>query len=200
MPSAVLAAPPVREAIPRARPVENGVLGMAIFLATEAMLFAALISSFLILRAGSAAWPPPGQPRLPVALTGLNTLVLLASGWTMWRAAESTRRGERSAVLRWIGATALLGTIFLIVQGAEWVRLLGYGLGASSSVYGGMFYTLIGCHALHVLAAVLALFYVLARTVGRRLQPTSATLDACRLYWLFVVGVWPILYVLVYLG
>jgi cytochrome c oxidase subunit 3 len=184
----------------RPRPVENGVLGMAIFLATEAMLFAALISAFLILRAGSAAWPPPGQPRLPVALTGLGTLVLLASAFTMWQAAETSRRAERDRVLGWLGATALLGTTFLTVQGTEWVRLFEHGLRASSGVYGGTFYTLIGCHALHVLAAVLTLLYVLARTARRGLEPGRATLDACRLYWLFVVGVWPILYALVYLG
>jgi cytochrome c oxidase subunit 3 len=184
----------------RTPPVENGVLGMAIFLATEAMLFAALVSAFLILRAGSAAWPPPGQPRLPVAVTGVNTLVLLASAFTMWRAAEAGRGRERDAALRWLSVTALLGAVFLAVQGTEWTRLVAHGLRASSGVYGSTFYTLIGFHGVHVLAAVLALVYVLARVAGNGVEHSAVTLETCRLYWLFVVGVWPILYGLVYLA
>lgn len=192
--------PGARGRIPQPPPVENGVLGTAIFLATEAMLFAALISAFLILRAGSPAWPPPGQPRLPVAVSGLNTLVLLASALTMWRATVAARRRERGAALGWLGATAFLGTAFLAVQGSEWARLLGYGLRASSGVYGGTFYTLIGFHAVHMLAAVLVLLWVLVRTAGGGVERSGARFDACRLYWLFVVGVWPILYALVYLA
>ena len=44
----------------RERVVPNGVLGMLIFLLTEVMLFAGLISAFLIIRAQAIVWPPPG--------------------------------------------------------------------------------------------------------------------------------------------
>jgi heme/copper-type cytochrome/quinol oxidase subunit 3 len=189
--------PPAR---PRARAVDNGVLGMAIFLGTETMLFAGLISAFLILRAGSGAWPPLDQPRLPVFLTGINTLVLLASAYTMQRAASASRAAQHLRLTRWLAVTAALGTTFLVVQGSEWVRLLGYGLRASSSLYGGTFYTLIGCHGLHVLAAVIALVALLVRAVrGEGSGPRRSEVDTCQLYWLFVVAVWPVLYVLVYL-
>jgi len=184
----------------RVRAVENGVLGMAIFLGTETMVFAALISAFLILRAGSGTWPPLGQPRLPVGITGLNTVVLLFSAYTM-RRATSASRGERSAAMvQWLGTTAALGATFLAVQGTEWVRLLEFGLRASSSLYGATFYTLIGCHGLHVFVAVIALLAVLGGAL--RAQPVerrSAQLQVCQLYWLFVVAIWPILYLLVYL-
>src|SRR4029450_3339315 len=72
---------------PRPRPViPSAVLGMLIFVGTEVMLFAGMISAFLILRATAAgAWPPPGQPRLPLEETAINTLALLASGFMLWR-------------------------------------------------------------------------------------------------------------------
>jgi heme/copper-type cytochrome/quinol oxidase subunit 3 len=188
-------------AVPRRRPVvENGVLAMAVFLGTEAMLFAGLISAFLILRAGTALWPPADQPRLPVAVTGVNSIVLLLSGYTMQRAARASRARCQAETLRWLGATAGLGVSFLLVQGAEWVQLIRHGLRASSSQYGATFYTLIGCHAVHMLAAVVTLVVVLAvirRGHGR--ERGQARIEVCRLYWLFVVGVWPVLYVLVYL-
>jgi len=173
---------------------------MAIFLGTETMVFAALISAFLILRAGSGTWPPPAQPRLPVGITGLNTVVLLCSAYTMRRATAASRVERNADMVQWLGATAILGVTFLGVQGIEWVRLLEFGLRASSSLYGATFYTLIGCHGLHVFVAVIGLLAVLwgvlrVRPAGRR----DVRLEVCQLYWLFVVGIWPILYVLVYL-
>jgi heme/copper-type cytochrome/quinol oxidase subunit 3 len=185
-----------------APPIEHGMLAMAVFLATEVMLFAGLISAFIVLRAGADAWPPPGQPRLPVAATGANTAVLLLSAYTMQRSIGACRAGRGLAGLRWLAATTALGAAFLLVQGVEWIRLIRYGLTMSSSVYGSTFYTLIGCHGLHVLAAVVALAVVLGQAVrGTVTVPrTRRRLEVCRLYWSFVVGIWPILYVLVYLG
>ncbi len=184
-------------AVPRV--FENGVLAMAVFLATEAMLFAGLVSAFLILRAGAPVWPPPGQPRLPVAVTGANTVVLLASAWTMHRAVVATR-AARAAFLPWLAATTALGATFLLVQGAEWVALLRHGLRASSSLYGATFYTVIGCHGLHVAAAVVTLAALLTWAHRVPARQCRTRVQVCRLYWTFVVAVWPVLYVLVYLA
>lgn len=186
----------------RRRPavVENGVLGIVLFLATELMLFAGFISALLVLRAGAMDWPPPGQPRLPVLMTAINTVVLLVSAATMLRARTAICAGSARRCARWLLATALLGGAFLVVQGTEWVRLVGYGLYATSGTYGATFYTLIGAHALHVLGAVAALLVVLARAwQGRYSADHHTGVDVCQLYWLFVVGIWPVLYVLVYL-
>jgi heme/copper-type cytochrome/quinol oxidase subunit 3 len=179
--------------------VPSGVLAMVLFLSTEVMFFAALISAFLVLKAQTLGWPPFGQPRLPVLVTGLNTALLLASGWTMHRALGSVGRGEGSG-LRWLGLTALAGTLFLGIQGYEWVQLLRFGLTVQSSLYGATFYTIVGAHGLHVAAALVVLFVVLARTWGGRYtREEHGGLELCWMYWLFVVAVWPILYVLVYL-
>ena len=90
-----------------------------------------------------------------------------------------------------------LGGIFLLVQGSEWVRLIHYGL---TGVYGGTFYTLIGCHGLHVIGALVAVLVVRrAAGQGHYTARQHAAVTACQLFWFFVVGVWPVLYVLVYL-
>jgi heme/copper-type cytochrome/quinol oxidase subunit 3 len=175
-------------------------LGMKVFLASEAVLFAALIAAYLALRTQAAGWPPPGQPRLPVAVTGLNTLVLVCSGGTVWLALHMARAGRFGACRRWLTTTLALGLTFLFVQGSEWVRLIGFGLRMSSSTYGGMFYSLIGVHALHVVAAVGVLAAVLWRDRRRRFIRTRLVDVAVgHLYWVFVVAVWPLLYGLVYL-
>jgi heme/copper-type cytochrome/quinol oxidase subunit 3 len=182
-------------------PINKSLLGLLIFLGTEAMFFAGLISAFLILRAGSGVWPPPGQPRLPAAVTAINTLILLFSAYTMHRAVLAVRRGNQKALVNWLAVTGALGTIFLGVQGVEWVRLVQFGLTLTSSLYGATFYTLIGFHGLHVLAAAIVLLTVLGRAARQRYSAQNHTgIELCRLYWFFVVGIWPVLYVLVYLS
>ena len=64
--------------------VSNGIIGMLLVLATEGMFFAGLISAYVVNRAGAMAWPPEGQPRLPIEVTAINTLVLLASAVTIF--------------------------------------------------------------------------------------------------------------------
>ncbi len=181
--------------------INKSLLGMMIFLGTEVMFFAGLISTFLILRAGSVNWPPPGQPRLPVAVTGINTLFLLLSGYTIHRALKTIRKGHPQAPTRWLLATGVLGGIFLGVQGSEWIHLVNYGLTFTSSLYGATFYALIGCHGLHVLAAMIALLVTISKAWGGQYTIDEHTgVELCRMYWYFVVGIWPILYLLVYLS
>lgn len=177
----------------------NAVLGTLVFLGAETMVFGGLVSALLVLRAGNAPWPPSDQPRLPIAVTAVNTLVLVLSGVAMARAADAARRGRVGAAGRPLAVAAALGATFLVVQGVEWIRLLRYGLSATTSTYGGTFYTLIGCHALHVLGGLILLLVVLRGVLRGRYAAGAATVEACRLYWSFVVGVWPLLYVLVYL-
>ena len=180
--------------ISRSDSVDKATLATLIFLGTEIMFFAGLISSFLILRAGTSSWPPPGQPRYPILITGFNTLFLLVSGATMFRAVKAAQGHRRK---RWLLATFGFGTLFLGIQGVEWVKLVEYGMTFTSSIYGGLFYTLIGCHALHLVIALVILIFVIFRSgFGTRNQPL---LSLCSLYWYFVVGIWPLLYILVYL-
>jgi heme/copper-type cytochrome/quinol oxidase subunit 3 len=190
---------PSRE--PERRPViDNATLGMLIFLAAESMLFAGLVAAFLVLRLGAPVWPPPFQPRLPIEVTGVNTLFLLASSFTMARALKAIRRGDQAGLAQGLGQTVLLGAIFLSVQGYEWARLVHFGLTASSGVYGATFYTLIGTHGLHVLAAVTALLVVLMSAKQGRFSPHRHTaVRVSGMFWHYVVGLWPILYTLVYL-
>jgi len=173
---------------------------MWMLIAAESMFFGGLIGAYLVLRLGTAVWPPPGQPRLPVGVTAVNTLVLLASSLTLGLALRAVRRGDGRALARWLGRTAGLGALFLAVQGVEWVRLVGFGLRVSSGAYGAAFYTLIGTHGVHVLAALVwlaAVWWGAAR--GRYSRRDHVGLSACAMYWHFVVTVWPVLYALVYL-
>jgi heme/copper-type cytochrome/quinol oxidase subunit 3 len=79
------------------------------------------------------------------------------------------------------------------------VRLVAFGLTLSSSAYGSTFYTIIGTHAVHVLGALVWVAVSLGLAARGRVTPErSAPLRACAMYWHFVVGLWPVLYLAVY--
>ena len=174
---------------PEGLPISNARLGMLMLLGGEMMFFGGLVIAFLQLRLGAADWPPPGQPRLPIGLTAVNTLVLLASSWMLTRALRAVRAGDQAALVRRLAWTWALGALFLLIQGIEWTRLVHFGLRVSSGIYG----------ADHVGAAAwLGGVLWLARR-GRFTPSRYAGLECCAIYWHFVVALWPVLYVLVYL-
>jgi cytochrome c oxidase subunit III len=164
------------------------------------MLFAGLISAFLVSRASAPFWPPPNQPRLPVAVTGLNTGLLIASGFTMYAVVQFLRRHDEKRATLWMIATAVLGTAFLAIQGTEWTRLIRFGLTMTSSLYGAMFYLIVGAHALHLVIALAVLSFITVRVWRGRYERDFRGVVACSAYWSFVVILWPIIYALVYLS
>ena len=185
----------------RAEPaISNARLGLMMFIAAEVMFFAGLIGAFLVLRLSSEVWPPPSQPRLPVWITGFNTLLLLYSGVAMQRASLAARLRHQVRLSGWLLVTGFLGALFLCIQGYEWVRLIGFGLTMRSGLYGSTFYALIGLHGLHVLGALMwvGVVWILARQ-GRYASGRTDGVETCTMYWMFVVALWPVLYGLVYL-
>ena len=182
----------------QSRFTENAIFGTALAVFVEVMLFAGFISAFTIVRGSTppGLWPPPDQPRLPVATTAVNTAMLLASGVALYLAHRTFGRRGHLPAARLMGVAILLGGAFVLFQGVEWVRLIGQGLTLTSSQLGGFFYLIVGAHALHAAAALAALvIYGREMRVGR-LSPS--VFGAVQLFWYFVVLMWPVIYWQVY--
>jgi heme/copper-type cytochrome/quinol oxidase subunit 3 len=184
----------------RSLQISNARIALALFLGSETMFFAGLIGAYIVLRHASPVWPPPGQPRLPIAVTWMNTAVLVFSCWTMWRANAALRRKSPRGLEWTLSLTCLLGIVFLGVQGSEWIRLVSYGLTVSSGVYGATFYVLIGVHGLHVLGAVVWLLIVLFRARAVAFSSSrAAEVELVGIYWYYVGALWLVLFPMVYL-
>lgn len=175
--------------------VPNGVLGMLIFVFTELMFFSGLISAFTIIKSAAVVWPPPGQPRLPFEQTAFNTGLLLLSGVMLLVTRRIFQRDRARARVPMAIAMAL-GAAFLVLQGAEWVALLRQGLTMTSSSLGSFFFLIIGLHGLHVVIALGILAYAWVRL--QRGWFASSQLATAEVFWYFVVGIWPVLYLVVY--
>jgi heme/copper-type cytochrome/quinol oxidase subunit 3 len=177
--------------------VPSGLLGMVIFVGTEVMFFAGLISAFTIARAGARPdqWMLPTEPMLPAASTLVNTFALLVSGAWTFAAHRAHRRGDAGAA-RLLLAAWIFGAAFVALQGREWVGLVAQGLTIRSSALGSFFYLIVGAHAVHAAGALVAL-----GVAWRRLRHGTLTAGfflGAQTFWYFVVGLWPIIYLRVY--
>jgi heme/copper-type cytochrome/quinol oxidase subunit 3 len=175
----------------------NGVIGMLIVVVAETMFFAGLISAHTVIKTTALdGWPPPGDARLPIEETLINTAALIASGLMMFVAHR--RFSQRAAAALWpMLASLLLGAFFVVFQGMEWVALLREGLTLTSSTHGAFFYLIIGSHGLHALVGVAVLMWAYFRL--RRGNLVMSELMTVEIFWYFVVALWPILYWRVYL-
>jgi heme/copper-type cytochrome/quinol oxidase subunit 3 len=181
-----------REAVP------SSVLGMLIFVGSEVMFFSGLISAFTITRAGlpPLAWTLPSGLVLPAAETAFNSVALLLSGVLVLLAHRQRRAGDMAKAARTLLVGTVLGALFVVLQGREWWGLLSQGVTMQSSTLSAFFYLIVGTHALHAVAAVVALGMAWARL--RRGTLSSGFFLGAQTFWYFVVGIWPIIYFRVY--
>ena len=180
--------------------VPSAVFGMVVFIVTEVMFFSGLISAYLIIRSGLEEWPPWGQPRLPIEATAFNTFLLVLSAFAVYRSRNLLQQHKQTKAYKFHLGAITLGVCFLLLQGYEWIQLVKYGMTLSSSVYGALFYLIIGAHGVHVLAALLVMGYGINYFYQTQQQGRiSECLLPIHILWYFVVGIWPLLYALVYL-
>lgn len=180
--------------------LDKNVLGMALFLASEAVFFALLIIAFVTFRTGGGI-SSDSLKSLDPQVTGIFSIFLLSSSLTVWLADRSLERGSRKGLVGWLIVTIILGSIFLAGQGMEYARLLSQDITISRDLFGSSFFTLTGFHGLHVFIGLvmLAILAGLAAT-GTFRGRKSGALSSVSLYWHFVDAVWVIIFSIVYIG
>jgi heme/copper-type cytochrome/quinol oxidase subunit 3 len=178
--------------------LDNAKLGMWIFLATEVMLFSALIASFLSMASRS---PATANDVLNIPITAGNTFILIISSTTVVLALENFMKGNRQRGKWLLVATALLGAFFLSVQIYEYRSLIvEHGLTPSSSLFGSGFFTVTGFHGFHVFLGVIACIWLIIQAFGKQSLPRlTGRTEVFGLYWHFVDVVWIILFTIIYL-
>ncbi len=173
---------------------ENGAIATLVFVIVEAMMFAGLVSAFMLTRATAAGvWPPAG---LPLGETAINTAALLISGGLVFRAAQAWEKRETQTGPLLTAAIAL-GAFFVFFQGVVWVAPIRQGLALTSSHHGVFFCIIVGAHAVPILGALIFMGAAWLRL--KRGAWSSSIFSAARVLWYFLVGVWPVLYLCLYL-
>jgi heme/copper-type cytochrome/quinol oxidase subunit 3 len=175
-------------------------LGVITFIASEANFFLLLIFAYVYYH-GSTSGGPGAAGSLDRLAAGFNTVFLLASSATMWRAERSLRgEGAPSGLPLWLLATIVLGAIFLFGQGREYAHLIRQNVTISRDLFGASFFTLTGFHGLHVLIGLITLSIVFGLSLaGDFSKGRSDAVEAVALYWHFVDAVWIVIFSIIYL-
>ncbi len=169
------------------------------FIASEAVFFVLLVLAFVVLQAAPTGGPTAASSLDPLR-TGLYSIALFASSFTLLWGERGGAHGSRARLSAGIFVTAALGIVFLAFQAHEWARLLAQGVTVRRNPFGTAFYTLTGFHGLHVAIGVVILLVLLGLALGGALRDGGAgALAAGALYWHFVDVVWDVIYSVVYL-
>ena len=179
----------------------NPKLGIWLFLASEVMLFGSLFSSYALLRSGAPSWPKQWEV-LNVPLAALNTVVLIASSVTMVLAWAALKNKNVQRYRLFMGLTLAGGAIFLVVKAIEYSEKFSHGLYPSASNFLGLYFTLTGLHALHVIAGMIVNAYFIGPGVRMwSTEPERFTnrIEISGLFWHFVDLVWIFLFPVLYL-
>jgi cytochrome c oxidase subunit III len=178
------------------RRTSGPVLGMVVFVASEAMFFATFFGAYFTIYSVNPVWPPAGFPRLKPELATVLTVVLVSSSLTLQLGVRAIRRDRARLLLFWVGLTILLGTTFLGLQLYDY-SLLGFSV--RDGIFGSLFYVMTGLHMAHVFGGVVFLVLVLVQGLGGQLSDASHdSLEAGAIYWHFVDVVWICLFTTFY--
>ena len=177
----------------------NTKLAIWLFLASECLLFGALISTYLLYR-GSSLEPPYPADVFDIPFTSVSSFVLLASSLTMVLALAAAQRRDTGRMRLWLLTTALLGMSFVGGQVYEFTAFYHEGLKLSTNLFGTTFYVLTGFHGVHVSVGILMLLSLVGMSWADRLPDDAAfTVEMIGLYWHFVDIVWIVIFTVVYL-
>ncbi len=181
---------PTTERIDVSRELSSRRLGMWLFLASLAMLFAAAVVGFLVVRLRAAEWPPPGSPELPDGLW-LSTAILLVLSLLMVAAERAARAGAGERLWRTLSGALALAVAFLGSQVANWMRMAASYDATQQSLFIFGFYVLTVLHALHVVGGLVPLVLVVVRARGGRYNSANTEgVHLVAMYWHFLFLTW----------
>ena len=180
----------------RSSRVDPQTLGMLLFIISEIMIFGAFFTAYFFIRVAQGdPWPAPGT-KIPLAVAGFNTAILVSSSFTLHWAETSIKRGNRIGLRAGILSTLMLGMTFLFIQINEYVHL---GFAPSDSAQGTIFYGLTGLHGAHVCIGLILLIIVTVRSFRGHYSPEQhAGLNVPGIYWHFVDIMWIVVFTTVY--
>ncbi len=208
--------------------ISNTKLAMWLFLGSECLLFGALISTYLLSKANFMTQVLAGNPKVLATLTKLkevapekyeeileegsveplfdilftsaSSFILLMSSLTMVLSHKAVSEADYRASRIWLGATALLGSIFIAGQVYEFTVFYNEGIYFNKNLFGSAFYTLTGFHGVHVTVGIIMLASLLIMSMrGKLNQDRAETVEIVGLYWHFVDIVWVLIFTIVYL-
>ena len=173
--------------------------GFWIFLLSDIIMFAAFFASYAVL-VGATADGPGGEILFDRHNAELETALLLASSFTCGMASIAVTIRHKLWFQASMAATFLFGVGFLFLEFTEFADLVSRGAGPSQSAFLSAFFTLVGCHGLHVTGGLLWLLTMMAQVYAKGFRADILRRQLCfSLFWHALDIIWVALFTVVYL-
>jgi cytochrome o ubiquinol oxidase subunit III len=189
-------------AIRHARPVTKRIIvgyGFWIFLLSDIVMFSAFFSTYAVL-VNSTAGGPSGRDLFHIGSVALETACLLLSSFTCGLASVGAQEQRGSLFFGAMAVTFVLGAAFIGLEAREFAGMVANGDGPTRSAFLSAFFTLVGCHGLHVTAGLLWLLTMMAQVFAKGYRADILRRILCfSLFWHALDIIWVALFTVVYL-
>ncbi|MCP4329771.1 MAG: cytochrome o ubiquinol oxidase subunit III [Alphaproteobacteria bacterium] len=179
--------------------VEQRAFGFWLYLMSDAIIFALLFMTFVVMSHGTADGPT-AKELFSLPRTFAETMLLLVSSLTFGFASLAAGDRHKAGVLGWLAVTFVLGLGFVALEIGEFAGMVAIGAGPDRSGFLSAFFTLVGTHGLHVSFGLIFIVIMAAQIAVRGLTvPATSRLFRLGLFWHFLDIVWIGIFSVVYL-
>jgi cytochrome o ubiquinol oxidase subunit 3 len=173
--------------------------GFWIFLLSDIVMFSALFAAYAVLVRATAGGPT-GAELFNQASVAIETACLLASSFTCGLMSLAVGSRRRTTTYVFAAVTFVLGVVFLTLEIREFAGMIAIGATPQRSAFLSAFFTLVGCHGLHVTAGLIWLAVMMAQVEIKGFHPTVERRLLCfALFWHALDIIWVWLFTVVYL-
>src|SRR4051794_39082676 len=173
--------------------------GFWVFLLSDIVMFSALFAAYAVLVRATAGGPT-GAQLFNQANVAIETACLLASSYACGLMSLAVNERRRAAPSFVASVTFALGVAFHNLDPREFAGMIAQGASPNRSAFLSAFFTLAGCHGLHVTAGMIWLAVMMAQVAIKGFRPTVARRLLCfALFWHALDIVWVWLFTVVYL-
>ena len=163
---------------------------MWILILGEIAVFGVFLVGFSVARVLDPQLFDSSRFHLSALLAGINTLVLVTSGFLV--AAAVFQRRHNGPGRLFLAAGMVLGTIFLVIKGVEYTQLFNEGIGIETNTFFRLYFMITGFHALHIVLGLLILGIVFFANSVENMETGAA-------FWHMLDMIWVLIYPIVYL-
>jgi cytochrome o ubiquinol oxidase subunit 3 len=173
--------------------------GFWIFLLSDIIMFSAFFATYAVL-VGNTAGGPSGKDLFDLRNVAIETAFLLFSSFTCGIAGIGAQTRRDLWFYGAMSVTFLFGAGFIALEIREFAGLVAQGAGPTRSAFLSAFFTLVGCHGLHVTAGLLWLLTMMAQVFAKGYRPDILRRILCfSLFWHALDIIWVALFTVVYL-
>ena len=173
--------------------------GFWIFILSDVIMFSVLFATYAVLADNRAGGPGPRQ-LFDLSNTAAETGLLLLSSFTCGMASLAVAYRNQLWTQLTLALTGLLGAGFIGLEIHEFASLVARGAGPTRSAFLSAFFTLVGCHGIHVTAGLLWLGTMMAQFFAKGFRQNIRHRFLCfTLFWHALDIIWVGIFSLVYL-